>query len=487
MIFHGIFKIIYEILDSSKSYNRVIKKYFNRKIEIYLKNHKNDDILNIADLIVDIKQNLLELEFSEFDIDYFFAGVEKKFSMLNESYSKSPFTFYDTEIEHLIIELIIMKILEYIVGFDINPIIVQMRKNNLLPDNLLIQIQELKKKYENDLNKIQNLKKYLSIKNRIIETLLNNQINFSNIQRDMTNYRKLQLIYLLFRLIEYINLERKFDFHHIKDFLITHTKEYLDTIPLVTLKNPELYYCGIYLSVKLDLPIDYVVLNFFLEQVYQDLINSFDAPFVQGTRRIYYLIKTLDLIGSTLSDEKINRLMVENDEFYRPDYLKDLETSRIILISKIYNYLGIRNKINPLKIAAIEDEINRRVETIDNNLNYSEVLYYLIFHYYGTGSLKNLENFDIINTLVKKIHQNLTILILNDETSNDIISELVYSFECLKLLNCINTKESFSHLVNYFLPNQAIAQIQQDLEQIPEISNCKQLKINKITGDLNIF
>ena len=196
------------------------------------------------------------------------------------------------------------------------------------------------------------------------------------------------------------------------------------------------------------------------------------------------MIKTIELIGLSLPDEKISLLLQENNAFYSPTYLQGLETSRLILIPKLYNILGMRNKIDPTKISAIENEINHRIESDDRDLYSSEVLYYLIFHYYGAGSLKKLKNFDIVERLVSKIHRNLTIFILDEDISADIISELVYSFESLKLLNCISTKDSYSHLINYILPNQVASQLTQNFKQYSEISNCKELKINKITGDL---
>ena len=426
----------------------------------------------------------MELKFNELDLDYFLTGVEKRFYRTDGSIVSDPQNFFDEELEYLVIELILMKYLEYLAGFNINPIIIQLKKNNLLPVNILVKLQELKEYYNDDFEKLQQLNKYLTIKPRTIETLLKNKAAFTELQGDMTNLRNLQLIYLLYRLIDYFHLDKQFDFEQIKRFLMSRTKDYLDTIPLVTLKNPELYYCGIYLSIKLGLTIDHKSLKSFLEHVFQDLINSFEAPFVQGTRRLYYLIKTIELIGLSLPDEKISLLLQENNAFYSPTYLQGLETSRLILIPKLYNILGMRNKIDPTKISAIENEINHRIESDDRDLYSSEVLYYLIFHYYGAGSLKKLKNFDIVERLVSKIHRNLTIFILDEDISADIISELVYSFESLKLLNCISTKDSYSHLINYILPNQVASQLTQNFKQYSEISNCKELKINKITGDL---
>ena len=52
---------------------------------------------------------------------------------------------------------------------------------------------------------------------------------------------KLQLLYLIYRIIHFFYLEDGFNLSHLKDYLENEIDEWLMDIPLITLKNPDLY------------------------------------------------------------------------------------------------------------------------------------------------------------------------------------------------------------------------------------------------------
>ncbi len=98
------------------------------------------------------------------------------------------------------------------------------------------------------------------------------------------------------------------------------------------------------------------------------------------------------------------------------------------------------------------------------------------------NSLKTFENTNFIENIIQKIYRNLTFLKFEEDINFDLISEIFYSCESLKLLNCIETKETLSQLSKYLFPDYITDKIDK-LDSLPK-NNIKYryFKIDKITG-----
>ena len=84
---------------------------------------------------------------------------------------------------------------------------------------------------------------------------------------------------------------------------------------------------------------------------------------------------------------------------------------------------------------------------------------------------------------MSRIYRNLEILEFSADMNFDLISELFYSFESLKLFNCIETKEMIIHLARYLFPQEVVERVINSQEIVKTRARFRHLKINKMTGD----
>ena len=80
---------------------------------------------------------------------------------------------------------------------------------------------------------------------------------------------------MIYRIIDFFHFERLFGFSKIREYLKNNIDEWLMSVPLVTLRNPDLYYCGLYLSKSLNVEIDEEKVKNFLLEVYSEIIDEF--------------------------------------------------------------------------------------------------------------------------------------------------------------------------------------------------------------------
>ena len=102
-----------------------------------------------------------------------------------------------------------------------------------------------------------------------------------------------------------------------------------------------------------------------------------------------------------------------------------------------------------------------------------------------SNTLEKLKDYDLLTTIVSRIYRNLELLDFSIDTNYDLLSELFYSCESLKLFNCVETKEMIIHLTKYLFPQEIVDTIMNSKELIREKTQAKyrHLKVDKVTGD----
>ncbi|MFW9951866.1 MAG: hypothetical protein ACFFKA_17250, partial [Candidatus Thorarchaeota archaeon] len=280
--------------------------------------------------------------------------------------------------------------------------------------------------------------------------------------------------------------EEKFDFTHIKNYISENMSEWLITIPLVTLKNPDLYYCGLYLADALNIKLDETKVKSFLLDLYEEGIDEFEAPLLEATDGVYYLLKATFYMKLWLTNNQIYRLIEAAPKYFETTYLKNLETSQLVVILKIYNLIHARNVEDNIQV--ILDELDQRItpegikQYRDGFLS-SEATYYVVFCNYMRNTLEKLKEYDVLESTISKIYRNLEILEISEDTNFDLISELFYSFEILKLFNCIETPQLILKMADYLFPPEVAAKISTNPELSKSQARFRHLKVNKITGE----
>jgi hypothetical protein len=113
----------------------------------------------------------------------------------------------------------------------------------------------------------------------------------------------------------------------------------------------------------------------------------------------------------------------------------------------------------------------------------SEATYYVLFNHYMNNTLGKLREYDILNNIVSRIYRNLELLDFSIDTNFDLVSELFYSLESLKLFSCIETKEMIIHLAKFLFPQEVVEKISISKELIRSKAKFRHLHVDRVTGE----
>ena len=489
MIFQGLFNILSLYLDDIDLFYNAINIYFRERINdrFQITSINKDELDNKTDELIDlITDEFLQMGFNQDEIENKFLDLGIELNKCKKNELSSLVELYDLIISPIIFEIFLEKIVDYLVDISISPLILKLKSKGLLPLEFIVELRNLKEQLDANPENKENLKKYLLIREKFITKLSQNKSTIESLE-DLNNPKdKLQLLYLIYRIISFFHLEKRFDFSHIKDYIVNNVNEWLITIPLVTLKNPDLYFCGLFLAKSLKIQIDPEKVKKFLLDLYEEGVDEFEAPLVEATDGLYYFLKSTHFMKLWLNDEKVNRLIETDQKFFEPNYLKDLETSQLVVILKIYSLLR-KTKLEQ-NINAILNELEQRI-TPEGIKQYrdgfisSEATYYVLFCNYMRNSLDKLKEYDLLNSIVSRIYRNLELLEFSADTNFDLISELFYSFESLKLFNCVETRQMIIHLAKYLFPKEIVEKISLNTEIVKTKARFRHLKVDRITGE----
>lgn len=493
MIYQGLYNILNGYLGEINllydNLQQYVKKEFKGIINNQVDPTKHDQIIDY--IKPKIEALLSELEFTDNEINQEIRNSFIK-PCTNEQYLTKSDDISDIfrDISDLLSEFILQRILKYLINGNSSASIVALKSKGILPVELLMELTSLKNLIDKS-SKKKNLIKYLDIQKKIIEKFLNNREEIEAIQDYEDPADKLQLFYMVHRIIQFFDLHNQYDLTKIQEYIKNYCEEWLYTVPLVSQKNPDLYFCGIYLARQLEVELsedDEDLIKYFLINVYDEIIDEFEAPLIEATSQVYYFLKSSDLAGLELSSLQIKELLKGDSNYFSRTQLKDMETSRLVIILKIYKMLSVNRLIEAEKRKNILDEIENRItaegiKQFRDGFISAEATYYVIFCNYMRGTLKNLKELDFLPKIVSLIFRNLEILKISNETNYDLISEIFYACEALKLINCIENKYSVLHLVNNLFPVQVREKLFENTDIMNDISKYVKVKINKTTGE----
>ena len=494
MIYQGLFNILDLYFKEIDLYYNNIDQYFRDKInQSLIDNPTTDSVLNESN----INQKLEELTHFIIklfgDIGFEQSYIEAKFldpflELRNNDFDDitSILALYEKKLAPIIYEIFLEIIVDYLIDTKVAPLMLKLKSEGFLAIEFIMELRNLKNLIERNPEKRDNLKKYVQIQEKIIEKFQKNKIKIEGLEDLQEPEFKLQMLYLIYRIIFFFNLQKRFDFSHIKSYLEENLDEWLIDVPLVTLKNPDIYYCGIYLSNQLNSDVDRKKIKDFLKDLYMEAIERYESPIIEATDGAYYFVKSTEMMKLWLNFEQVNNIIKADQKFFNSNYLKSLETSQLVVILKLFNHLGASRLED--KIKAINDELDLRI-TPEGIKQYrdgfvsSEATYYVLFCHYMSNSLEKLRDFELLKNIVSRIYRNLELLDFSVDTNYDLVSELFYSLESLKLFNCIETKEMIMHLAKYLFPQQVYETILASKEAIRGKAKFRHLKVDRTTGE----
>lgn len=489
MIFQGIFNILSLYLNEIDMFYNAIDNYFCEKINSKFTNEgKLDENLTnkLYDLLDFLETELLELGFEKTELEVKFLDPFIELNKSDMQRIKTHLDLFEIKIAPIIYEIFLEKIIEYFVETKAIPLLLKLKSKGFFELDFIMELRNFKMLLDKYPKKKENLKKYIHVREKFINKLSQHKKDIESLEDLSEPKDKLQLIYLIYRGIHFFHLEKQYDFSHIMEYLENNMKEWMITIPLVTLKNPDLYYCGLFLAKYLGVHLDITKVKKFLLDLYEEAIDEFESPLVEVTDGLYYYFKSTNLMNLWLAQSQVNRLLETDKKFFEPLYLKKLETSQLVVILKLYNLLKIKNVEQNTKL--ILEEIDNRI-TPEGIKQYrdgfisAEATYYVLFNNFIMNTLDKLEDLDLLKSIMSRIYRNLEILEFSPDMNFDLISELFYSFESLKLFNCIETKEMIIHLAKYLFPQEVVERTRSSQDFVNTKARFRHLKINKMTGD----
>ncbi|MHA1488522.1 MAG: hypothetical protein ACTSRI_02570 [Promethearchaeota archaeon] len=492
MIFQGLFNILDLYSNEIELFYHNIDEYFIEKFNSYFKGYKKEEY-NLDDFqkkfSLFIKEKSTELGFKSERIGDNHSIIVRKLQNNDFKEITSIKKLYE-KIAPIIHEIFLKKIFNYLISPNEAQLILNLKSKGLIPIEFIMELRNLKFLFEKSPERKKNLKKYIQIEEKIIDKLLKNKEKIERIEKLEDYQDKLQLFYMIYKIIAFFNMQKLFDLSDIKEYIKNNCSEWLDSIPLLSLKNPDLYYCGIYLLKHLSIFIEEEELDnikYFLLNIYDENIDEFESPIIEATYQVSFLLEASSLIELGLSIAQIKELLKGDIDFYNPNYLKNLETSQLVIILKIFTGLGVHQLIESQKIKPILDEIKKRITSEEvkqfrNGVFSAEATYHVVFCNYMRDSLKDLIDVDFIDKIISKIYRNLEMLNFSEETNYDLISEIYYSCETLKLLNGIKTKHALIHLARYLFPQQIVNKILNGKKITASSVKFNHSKISKITG-----
>ncbi|MFW9998731.1 MAG: hypothetical protein ACFE9Q_05925 [Candidatus Hodarchaeota archaeon] len=489
MIYQGLFNILDLYFKEIDLFYNNIDQYFRDKIiNFFEESLVNDSNINqkLEELTKFVIKLFVDIGFEEFEIEKEFLDPFLEIRNKDAEEITSILELYEKKLAPIIYEIFLEIIVDYLIDIKVATLMLKLKSEGFLTIEFIMELRNLKNLIERDPEKRENLKKYIQIQEKIIDKFQKNKEKIESLEDLQEPEFKLQILYLIYRIIHFFHLQKKFDFSHIKSYLEENLDEWLIDVPLVTLKNPDIYYCGIYLSNQLNTNLDNKKIKEFLLNLFKEAIERYESPLIEATDGAYYFVKSTELMKLWLTYEQINKIIKADAKFFESNYLKNLETSQLVVILKLYYHLGVSRLEQ--KIKAISEELELRItpdgiKQFRDGFVSSEATYYVLFCHYMNNSLEKLKDFDLLKVIVSRIYRNLELLDFSVDTNYDLLSELFYSIESLKLFNCIETKEMIKHLAKYLFPQEIFDTISSSKETIREKAKFRHLKVNKITGE----
>ena len=486
MIFQGLFNILDLYFNDIDLFYNNIDHYFQDKIISSFGNipiDKEDLIQKQKEIISFLTEIFVDLGFELSDINWIFFDPH---SEIRDASNASSIELYEKTLAPIIYEFFLEKIVDYLVTVDVAPLMLKLKDEGFLSIEFIMELRNLKNLLERYPDKRENLRKYTQVQKNIINKFQENKKKIESLEDIEEPEYKLQIIYLIYRIIHFFNLQQMFDFSHIQSYLKENVDEWLIEVPLISLKNPDIYFCGIYLAQHLGVDLDEEKIKEFLLYLNDEAGDRFESPLIEATDGIYYFIKSTEMMKLFLNIEQLAGILKSKPEFFEPNQLKNLETSQLVVILKIYHQLKIKKKEDEIK--NITEEIERRIspegiKQFRDGFVSSEATYYVLFSYYMNSTLEKLKEYDILRNVISRIYRNLEFLDFSVDTNFDLISELFYSLESLKLFNCIETREMIIHLAKYLFPKEVAEKITISKELIRNKAKFRHLKVNRVTGE----
>ncbi|TFF63765.1 MAG: hypothetical protein EU521_00430 [Promethearchaeota archaeon] len=301
----------------------------------------------------------------------------------------------------------------------------------------------------------------------------------------------LQLLYLIFRIIDFFHLSKLFDFSHIQTYLKQNLEKWLISLPLVSFKNPNLFYCGIYLLKSLKFQIDKNKIEEFLKDHLKHITEEYDNPIMDAISELFYLLKSYALCDIQISEKNIHQLVQKKKLNLTKQKIKKIETSHLVAFIINLKRLGkesiLKDADRQIITEVLKDRFSEKgIKQLEDGAFSSEASYYTLLYFHLNNELRQLREYDLLENIVNRIHRNIELLTFSQSTNNDLFSEIFYSCESLKIINCINDTSMYRQIIKYMVPDEISEVITDNKDFPPKQNPFREISLNELGEDISM-
>ena len=206
MILQGLFNILELYSDQEDFFYENIDNYFRNLLNHNFENFtgKQEDLLKITEEIVKkFKSEIVKLGFDKSEIDNKFSGPDLKFTKMDFEALTTIEKLYRKKIAPIVYEIFLEVVLYYIADLDVESLVLNLKSKGFLPIEFILELGNLKKLYLKTPEKLQNLKKYIKVKDEIIAKFRSNKNKIETLENINEVQDKLQLLYLIYRILDF--------------------------------------------------------------------------------------------------------------------------------------------------------------------------------------------------------------------------------------------------------------------------------------------
>ena len=185
MIFQGLFNILDLYLNDIEIFYNNIDNYFQQKIDnsFGLVKLENENLNQIEeDLTLFLIKEFVELGFEQIEIENDFLDPFLEIKEEDKENLNSIIDLYKKKLAPIIYETFLEKIVDYLVDIKVTPLMLKAKSEGFLSIEFIMELRNLKTLFERSPEKLENLRKYIQIREKIITKLMENKKKIEGIE-----------------------------------------------------------------------------------------------------------------------------------------------------------------------------------------------------------------------------------------------------------------------------------------------------------------
>jgi hypothetical protein len=187
---------------------------------------------------------------------------------------------------------------------------------------------------------------YFRLMDTFVQKVTTNELDFRNILQFDDPERCLQSVYIVFRIMELMELQNHLDLTPVIRFLTQSSEKWGVQNLNISEKYPMTIFAGLYLLNYAKVQFDLTNITENIKKILVNLVNNFTAPIYEDTYLTYYTIRACKILGLKLSEKLITGLLRYDEKVINIQYLRNMSTARLGTIYRCFRDLNALDKMH---------------------------------------------------------------------------------------------------------------------------------------------